>query len=163
MGEMMNEVRILIIDDDSGICQILSNIIEDNDLGEIIDMISDGTTGIELIPKFRPDIVFVDLLLPDIDGIEIVRKMKKKYEDIDFIMVSQVSDTDMISEAYESGIEFYINKPINVIEVISVTKKVIKSQQNRRMIKQIGRTINKNNSESAVYEKDSVIDKIKLE
>lgn len=158
----MNDVRILIIDDDSGICQILSNIIEDNDLGEVIDTISDGNTGIDLIPKFRPDIVFVDLLLPDIDGIEIVNKIKKKYEDIDFIMVSQVSDTDMISEAYESGIEFYINKPINVIEVISVTKKVIKSQQNRRMIKQIGRTINKSNSESAVYEQDSVIDKIKV-
>jgi two-component system response regulator YcbB len=50
----------------------------------------------------------------------------------------------MITEAYESGIEFYINKPINVIEVVSVTKRVIESQRNRRMLAQIGNTLNQN-------------------
>lgn len=140
----MNKERFLIIDDDPGICHIISNIIEDNDLGDVIDSLNDGTSGINLIPKFKPDIVFVDLLLPDIDGIEIVKTIKKEHHDIDFIMISQVSDKDMITEAYESGIEFYINKPINVIEVISVTKRVMESQRNRRMLDQIGHTLNQN-------------------
>lgn len=56
-------------------------------------------------------------------------------------MISQVSDRGMISEAYKNGIDFYISKPINVIEVISITKSVIISQKNKRMIEQIGNTI----------------------
>lgn len=158
----MSKVRFLIIDDDYGICQMLSNIIEDNDLGEVIDMITCGTEGINMIPKFRPDIVFVDLLLPDIDGIEIVKSIRKKYKDIDFIMISQVSDNGMISDAYESGIEFYINKPINVIEVVSVTKKIIISQRNRRVIEQIGKTLSKNAPKNTNINNNSLADNIKV-
>lgn len=140
----MNKERFLIIDDDFGVCQMLENIVEDNDLGEVIDTMTEGQVGLDMIPKFRPDIVLIDLLMPDVDGIEIVKSIKAQYSDIDFIMISQVSDHDMISEAYEAGINFYINKPINVIEVLSVTKRVINSQRNRRMLAEIGHTLSKN-------------------
>lgn len=140
----MKKDRFLIVDDDPVICLILSNIIEDNDLGDVVDSLNDGSSAVHLIPKFKPDIVFIDLLLPDMDGIEIVKAIKKENQDIDFIMISQVSDQDMVTEAYESGIEFYINKPINVIEVVSVTKRVLESQRNRRVLAQIGHTLNQN-------------------
>lgn len=139
----MNKERIIIIDDDPGICQILQNIIEDYDLGQVVDLLHDGQSGVELIPKFKPDIVYVDLLLPDIDGIEIVKRMKSELPEIDFIMISQVSDQEMIADAYSSGIDFYITKPINVVEVLSVTRRVIDSQRNRRVLQQIGNTLNK--------------------
>lgn len=156
----MNKERFLIIDDDPGVCSVIENIIEDYDLGELIDVIHDGVSGINLIPKFKPDIVFVDFLLPDIDGVEIVDRIKNKYDDIDFIMISQVSDEDMISDAYESGIEFYISKPINVIEVISVTKRVIESQRNRRVLKEIGKTLNQN--QTPTIRDDSRIEKVRV-
>lgn len=156
----MNKERFLIIDDDPGVCSVLENIIEDHDLGEVIDVIYNGESGVSLIPKFKPDIVFVDFLLPDIDGVEIVNRIKSKHSDIDFIMISQVSDDDMISDAYESGIEFYISKPINVIEVISVTKRVIESQRNRRVLKQIGKTLNQNSA--PVQKEDSRKEKVRV-
>lgn len=150
--ERVNKERFLIIDDDMGVCQMLENIIEDNDLGEVIDTLTEGQLGLDMIPKYKPDIVLVDLLLPDVDGIEIVKKIRQRYSDIDFIMISQVSDHDMISEAYEAGIGFYINKPINVIEVLSVTKRVINSQRNRRMLAEIGQTLSKNKNENKTTE-----------
>ncbi len=156
----MNKRRFLIIDDDYGICQILSNIIEDYDLGEVIDTITDGHEGLKMIPKYKPDIVFIDLLLPGIDGIEIVTSIRKKHKDIDFIMISQVSDDDIISDAYESGIEFYISKPINVIEVQSVAKKVLLSQKNRRVIEEIGNTLNSNQVQKV--KRNTIEDKIKI-
>lgn len=148
----MNKERFLIIDDDAGICQMLENIIEDNDLGEVIDTIQDGAEGLNMIPKYKPDIVFIDLLLPDVDGIEIVKTIREKHKDIDFIMISQVSDVEMISEAYESGIGFYINKPINVIEVLSVTKRVITSQRNRRTLAEINNTLSRSQNISKIVE-----------
>lgn len=157
----MSKERFLIIDDDPGICQMLENIIEDHDLGEVIDTINDGLTGIDMIPKYKPDIVFVDLLLPDIDGIEIVKKIKEKYDDIDFIMISQVSNQDMISEAYGVGIGFYINKPINVIEVTSVTRGVIASQRNRKVLAEINQTLSKRNTQP-IYKEEDYKEKVKI-
>ena len=134
--------RIYLVDDDIGIRTILSNIIEDYELGTLIGEAEDGEQAIGDIAKLSPDIVYVDLLLPSIDGIEIIRKLGKTKDDIQFIMISEVTSQDMISEAYKSGIEFYINKPINVVEVVSITKKAIENQRIRRTLSQINQTLN---------------------
>ncbi len=71
--------RIYLVDDDIGIRTILSNIIEDNDLGGVlIGEADDGEQALGDIAKLKPDIVYVDLLLPSMDGIEIISKIRKK-------------------------------------------------------------------------------------
>lgn len=134
--------RIYLVDDDIGVRTILSNIVEDYELGVLVGEAEDGEQAIGDIAKLSPDIVYVDLLLPSIDGIEIIRKIRKTNDDIQFIMISEVTSQDMISEAYKSGIEFYINKPINVVEVVSITKKAIENQRIRRTLSQINQTLN---------------------
>ncbi|WIF94137.1 response regulator [Caminicella sporogenes] len=130
-----------IVDDDLSIRRILTNIIDDYNLGYVIGESSDGDTAIEEIIDIVPDVVLVDLLLPSIDGIEIVKKIKEKKSNIQFIMISQVASKDMIAEAYKSGIEYYINKPINVIEVISVIEKVVENLKLRQVLSMIGKTL----------------------
>lgn len=133
--------RIYLVDDDIGIRTILSNIIEDNDLGVLIGEADDGEQALGDIAKLKPDIVYVDLLLPSMDGIEIISKIRKNDQDMQFIMISEVTSQDMISEAYKAGIEFYINKPINVVEVVSITQKAIENQRIRRTLSQINQTL----------------------
>lgn len=113
-----------IVEDDKVVQNILKRIIEKNHLGDIIGYSNDGGQAIEDIKILKPDIVLVDLLLPTVDGIKIVSKVKGTHEDVTFIMISQVSSEEMISKAYKNGIEFFISKPINVIEVISVIEKI---------------------------------------
>ncbi len=134
--------RIYLVDDDMGIRTILSNIIEDYDLGILIGESADGEQALGDIVRLKPDIVYVDLLLPSIDGIEIIRRITDTDKDTQFIMISEVTSQDMISEAYKSGIEFYINKPINVVEVVSITNKAIENQRIRRTLSQINQTLN---------------------
>lgn len=74
--------------------------------------------------------------MPIMDGITFVKKAKELYPDITFIMLSQVSAKEMVSNAYESGIEFFIQKPINSIEVETIIKKVI---QNITMQRTLGK------------------------
>ncbi len=133
--------RIYLVDDDIGVRTILSNIIEDYELGTLIGEAEDGEQAIIDIARLKPDIVYVDLLLPSIDGIEIITRVRKDDSDLQFIMISEVTSQDMISEAYRSGIEFYINKPINVVEVVSITKKAIENQRIRRTLSQINQTL----------------------
>ncbi|MGE5631571.1 MAG: DNA-binding domain-containing protein [Caulobacteraceae bacterium] len=114
----------IVIDDDITVRSVISRIIEQYNLGEVITEAGDGIIGEDVILRHKPDIVIIDLLLPKQDGISIVKKTKLLGARSMFVMLSQVSDKDMIAKAYEYGIEFFINKPINVIEVVNVIKKV---------------------------------------
>jgi two-component system response regulator YcbB len=134
--------RIYIVDDDIGVRTILSNIVEDNDLGTIVGSGASGEEALEDILNLSPDVAFVDLLLPVMDGVEIIKQLRKKGSGTNFIMISQVNSADMVSEAYQNGIDFYINKPINVIEVVSVTKKALEMRNYKKVIEQIGNTLN---------------------
>ncbi|HHY05092.1 MAG TPA: response regulator, partial [Thermoanaerobacterales bacterium] len=119
----MND-NFYIVDDDESIRRVLKKIIIDHNLGDVLGDAGEGLKAISEIKKYNPDIVLVDLLLPSIDGITLVSKLKEEGFGGVFIMISQVSSKDMISKAYKMGIEFYIHKPINVVEVISVIKNV---------------------------------------
>lgn len=130
-------MKIYIVEDDLAVIRVLQNIIEDNDLGIICGTSRDGVTDLTEILVRKPDIILIDLLMPEKDGIEIVAELKEKHCQSKFIMISHVTSKNMISKAYAMGIDFYINKPINVIEVKSIIDKVSKSIENERTLANI--------------------------
>jgi len=123
-----------LVDDDVSVLSILTKIIVNNNLGDVIGKSTDGEDAIEAIKRMRPDIVLVDLLLPKKDGITVVSEVKRHFPDMPFIMISEVYAKEMVSKAYNSGIELFINKPINVIEVINVIKRVDEKMKMKKVI-----------------------------
>ena len=130
-------MRILIVDDDDNIIRILEKIITDKELGTIVGKVNDGISALEDLKILKVDIMLVDLLMPGKDGISLIKEAKALYPDIQYIMISQVSSKDMISKAYQSGIEYYISKPINAIEVQTVIKKVEEKINMKKKLTQI--------------------------
>jgi len=131
-------MRFYIVDDDINVVKILKNIIEQKTLGEVVGFAYDGEAAVEEIKQYQPDIVLIDYLMPNKDGRSVVGAIKKSFEDIHFIVISQVSDKDMISDIYEAGISFYIQKPLNIIEierVIYSVKKVVEATRTIQGIK----------------------------
>ena len=119
------EFRVFILDDDLACRRILAQIIEDEGLGEVIGELPDGHGNVVgTILYHQPDVLIVDLLMPGKDGIEIVEQLRGRDYRGKIVMISQVEKKEMVAQAYAAGIEFYINKPINKIEVISVIKGV---------------------------------------
>ncbi|MHC6178845.1 DNA-binding domain-containing protein [Clostridium sp. JNZ X4-2] len=127
-------MRYYIIDDDVNIVKILSNLLEENKSNEVIGSSNDGETALNEILILNPDIVLIDLLLPKLDGNSLVRKVKSLKSKIRFIMISQVSDVKLVEDSYNSGIEFFISKPINKIEVEKVTSKVAEKIEIENML-----------------------------
>jgi two-component system response regulator YcbB len=127
-------MEFYIIDDDLSIVRILENIIEKNNLGLVIGKSGTAEKAIKEIIEFRPEIVLVDLLLPKTDGISIIKKIREIDEKISFIMISEVNNKEMISKAYSAGIEYYINKPMNVIESIEIINRVKQKIKNIDLI-----------------------------
>ncbi len=133
--------RIIIIDDDISIRKMLRFIIEKNSLGEVVEELSSGEGASETIKLCNPDIVLIDFLLPEKDGVEIMEESIQRGYRGKFVMISQVKDQDMISEAYEQGVLFFIHKPINEIEVKSVLENLIKSIEVDRSMEIIRNTL----------------------
>lgn len=117
-------LKFYIVDDDINIVKILEDIIEDKKLGTVVGYSYDGDTALKDILEINPDIVLVDYLMPNRDGASLVKKIRGKNDDISFIIISQVCDKEMVAESYISGVEFFINKPINIIEVERVIRSV---------------------------------------
>ena len=130
-------MKIYIAEDDSNIVRILEMIILDKNLGDIVGRADNGVSALDDIKILRPDIVLVDLLMPGKDGITLVKEAKPMNIDTQYIMISQVSSKEMISKAYESGIEYYISKPIDAIEVQIVIKKVMEKINMNSKLSQI--------------------------
>lgn len=118
---------IIIVEDDMNVCFILKKIIEDKNLGTVVDVCTDPVEGQEVIIKNNPDIVLVDMLMPRLDGISLVKNCNNKKLKTCFIMISQVNSKEIIERAYENGIEFYITKPVNAVEIQKVISKVVET------------------------------------
>lgn len=117
-------MKFFLVDDDDSIRAILSDIIEDEDLGTVV---GEGIDGSEIHPglllKKKVDVLIIDLLMPNRDGIETIREIGPQFHG-KVVMLSQVETKDLIGEAYSLGIDYYITKPVNRLEVINVLKKV---------------------------------------
>ena len=125
------------IDDDKNICNILKLIINERGLGVCCGSANNAAEALEDLPSAKPDIVIVDLLMPEMDGISFVKQARKIVPDASYIMLSQVSSKHMIASAYEAGIEFFIQKPINSVEVEAVIKKVSDGLSMKRMVRKM--------------------------
>lgn len=113
-------MKYYIVDDEIGTVKTLENIVESRALGEVIGYATDPEKAMGEILALQPDIILVDLLMSKMDGIALVGQIKKVRPKASFVMISQVADKDMIEQAYNAGVEFFINKPINIIEVEKV-------------------------------------------
>ena len=117
-------MKFYLLDDDRNVRRILKLIITERGLGEVCGASASAQEALEDFTYIKPDVVVVDLLMPEMDGITFVKLAREQMEDTAFVMLSQVSSKEMISQAYESGIEFYIQKPVNSVEVERVLNSV---------------------------------------
>lgn len=113
-------MQFMIVDDDEAIRFMLEDIIEDYDLGKVAASL-DSAVSIDnnLLKLNKIDILIIDMLMPVRDGIQTVKVVKKDFAG-KIIMLSQVENKELVGNAYALGVDYYITKPINRNEVVSV-------------------------------------------
>lgn len=148
-------MRYFITDDDPAVRSMLAHIIEDADLGEVCGEAEDGSQiDRDFLEWKRADILLIDLLMPNRDGIETVRQLQDYSGKI--VMISQIESKEMIAEAYSLGIEYYITKPVNRLEVISVLQKVRERILLQQSIEGIQRSLSVLSGHAATPKKEPV-------
>ncbi|UCG55400.1 MAG: response regulator transcription factor, partial [Dehalococcoidia bacterium] len=121
-------MRILIIEDDPATIETISLIFE---VGwPDVDLLSStsGITAMELLEKESPDLIILDLGLPDIDGTEVLREIRQNC-DIPVLIVSGRNQPVSIVKGLGLGAEDYITKPFNAMEFLARVKNILRRSQ----------------------------------
>lgn len=147
---------IMLIDDDVNIVQMLKNIILKNTLGRVVSELYSGEHAVEEILFYDPDIVLIDYLLPIKDGVQIIKETTEQGYKGKFIMISQVEDQPMVSNAYNNGVLFFIKKPINFIEVSNVIRNVNQNIELEKSVSMIKNLLGNVNTNEIIEEMDIV-------
>lgn len=130
-------MKYYLIDDDMAIIKTLENIIVKEKLGDVIGYNINPEKAITEIKTLKVDIVLIDLLMSEKDGISVVKELKAVTPNTRFIMISKVSDKEMVGDAYGAGVDFFINKPLNIIEIKRVLENTNNVINNENVLKNI--------------------------
>jgi len=125
LKEYGRELSILLVDDDFGARESISRLLE-NFFGEVF-VAEDGKSGLNIFKEKKPDIVFTDLKMPGISGLQMIEKIRDIEANQKIIVQSAYSESNIMLKAITLGVDGYILKPVDSKKIISVLHKVAKS------------------------------------
>jgi len=135
---MDEKTKVLIVDDNKELANALKDSINAYYEGWEATAVYDGSSVFNLLPTSFPDIVFCDIVLPDMSGIEVMKSLKDVEQDIQVIIMTAYASLQTAIEALQYGAFDYIPKPLHMNQVINAIKSAEKRRktllENRRMI-----------------------------
>lgn len=133
-------IKAVLIDDEYIVVEGLKAIVNWSEFGiEVVGSASDGVSGLELIEKEKPDIVFTDITMPRMNGLALIEKAKKVIPSGVFIIFSGYNEFEYARKAISLGVIDYLDKPVTIDKVEETLKESIK-------------IINKKNEEEKFFE-----------
>jgi two-component system response regulator NreC len=119
-------IKVLIADDHAIVRAGLRTLIESEPSLELVGEATGGYETIELIDKTKPDILVLDISMPDIDGIAVTKKLKSQDKDVRILILTIHDDKALLREALKSGASGYVLKHAAEKELISAIKIVMR-------------------------------------
>jgi len=116
-GQRYN-ISVLFVDDNETIRQLYRRILEKH--VNNLYIAKDGYNGLELYQKHKPDLVITDMVMPVMNGLEMVKEIKKIAPDAKFVVMSAYSEKDSFVESIHLGIDGYLMKPVEAKKLLSL-------------------------------------------
>ncbi|SHH07025.1 two-component system, response regulator, stage 0 sporulation protein F [Thermosyntropha lipolytica DSM 11003] len=114
--------RILIADDQKGIRKLLAELFK-RDGWEVI-LAENGEEAVAKAMEFRPNMVIMDMKMPNMNGLEAAVNILTNFKDINIIMMTAYGETRIAEEALKAGIKKCINKPFDIFELLSLVNEM---------------------------------------
>ncbi len=115
-------LNVLIVDDDRNISFLLSIVVQE--CGGTPYLASNGREALAMIEDVNPQLVFLDIKMPILDGLKTLKNLRERHFKQDIIIITAFSEIDLIEQAYKYGVTTCLVKPFDVNEVISIVKGV---------------------------------------
>lgn len=117
-------LSILVVDDEAGILEMFKNIFKKK--GWNVFTAPTGNLALELVEKENLDLILLDIRLPDISGMDVLKEIKQKHAQLPVIMVTGFGyDNELVNEALRLGASGYVSKGMSVSEVVETVDNVL--------------------------------------
>jgi two-component system, sensor histidine kinase and response regulator len=176
----MSSYSILVVDDQPENFEVIEALLER--MNYTLHYASSGQVAIDCLNKFDPDLILLDFMMPEIDGLEVCRKIKavQQWQAIPIIMVTSLSSTESLAQCLAVGADDFLSKPVNGVELRARVNSMLRikkqhdrieslSKLQRNSISSLKNSLNELNSDLAISfprESDAplhnVLDKIQL-
>ena len=123
----MEEIKVLLVDDEDDFVKSLSERIQMRDLES--DVAFNGEQALSLLGEDIPDVLVLDLKMPGLDGMEVLRRVRKTYPDLQVIMLTGHGSEKDEEEARRLGAFEYLQKPTEIDKLVEIIKKAYKHKK----------------------------------
>jgi DNA-binding NarL/FixJ family response regulator len=124
----MSSHKILVVEDHEAFCGLIISIVQKADL-HVVGQASDGLEAIQKAEELRPDLILLDIGLPNLNGIEVARRLRKTSPHIKILFVSQESSFEIVQETLDLGALGYVHKSQVQTDLVLAIKSVLDGRQ----------------------------------
>lgn len=127
--------RVIIIDDEPIIVRGLSKVIDWGAYDcEVVATAGNGKEGMEMIRKYQADIIFSDIAMPGMDGLQMIAGLKSEYEDLEICILTGYRDFDFAQQAVNLGVTRFLLKPSDMAELNEAVKTMTENLDKKRKV-----------------------------
>jgi two-component system nitrogen regulation response regulator NtrX len=137
--------KILIVDDEPGIRQVLQDILTDE--GYEVTAVEDGIEGLAALQREPIDLILLDVWLPNKGGIDVLKEVKEEYKEIEVVVISGHGNIDLAVKAVKLGAFDFLEKPLSLEKVITVVKNALQLESLRKENRQLRDSIEQQHEE----------------
>ena len=127
VGKVMGKINVLIVDDNERMVNLLEDILKEDQDIEVVGKAENGLDALELIKEKKPDVVLLDLIMPKLDGLGVMEKVRRDSEfkkSPSFIVITAIGQEGVTENAFELGANYYIMKPFDNNVILSRIKQI---------------------------------------
>ena len=134
--------RILVVDDEKHICAAIAALVKGEGFKALVAQ--DGNTALKMIRSEGPDLILVDIRMPEMDGMEVMRQAKDLDPDIPVVIITAYAEIHGAVKAIKAGAHDYLSKPFDNQEVIRVIHRALAERELKRRLKELSSRVNGN-------------------
>ena len=123
------DLKVLVCDDERHIVRLIQVNLERQ--GWTVVVAYDGLEGLEKVKSENPDILVLDVMMPQMDGFEVLKSIRKdpNTRDLSVIMLTAKAQDADVFQGWQSGADLYLTKPFNPMELITFIKRIVSSKE----------------------------------
>ena len=118
-----NKGSIIVVDDDNSVRRALTEILKNE--GWEITSAADGTTALSITARRTFDLMFLDIMMPGYNGLEVITLMQAARPDMPIVAISALSDQDIINQALVLGAKEYVRKPFSPKQIAEIADRIV--------------------------------------
>jgi two-component system response regulator (stage 0 sporulation protein A) len=124
------KTRVLVVENNKDLCEVIEALLKEEDDMELAGIAYDGVQALEMIPKTQPDVILLDIIMPYLDGMEVLNRLNEAAanERPRVIVLSAFEEEEMVRRCARLGADYYLLKPFDSDNLINRIRQVVSSE-----------------------------------